>query len=350
MPLLVLHGASYCAETDQYLAWEVELTDASGPLNRYLDEQIGLFLDRANERNDGDCLCEDLTQDLYKYLFRNLLSSRLRKYVFESPDIERFPDPSVSYSEHYKMSIYRGRSFPYLLPMARTMRIGDVYFGMDKIGHVFGFGRRYHGRYLRLVRDGATSEEAMEKVIRRGIAYEQTVVGKLVDGVFSHGDMEANFQGMRMARDFCEGDAPYFGRSDGKWVLARPLDLREYITPDFDESYNPPFYWAARKRFVLPILREEYGAKLQLPRVQARFARYREREPSFSKRFIDRFFDEKGRNPQRIQALATLVVAPERNAKREGRDEAVPVRAEPDAEERPPGKPQGDSLALSIKQ
>lgn len=306
MPLLCLHAMAYAAETDQYLVWDKELADSSAPLNRYLDDQIHLFLDERNGEEE-ECSCEELAHDLFKYLFRGLYSSRLRKFIFESPEIERYPGPSVSYNQHYNMSIYRGRSFPVVLPMARTMRVGDVYFGMDKIGHVFGFGRRYYDRYLRLTRDGKEHEEAMGIVISRGIAYEQSVVGKLVDGIFSHGDMEANYQGMRMALDFCRGDAPYFGRRDEQWVLARPLDIREYITPEFDESYNPSFYWAARKRFVLPILKEEYGDKRLLPQVQARFARYRQREPSFSKKYIDRHFDQKKRNPQRLQLLEALM-------------------------------------------
>ena len=31
------------------------------------------------------------------------------------------------------MSVYRGATFPYILPLGRTLRVGDVYFGEEHI-------------------------------------------------------------------------------------------------------------------------------------------------------------------------------------------------------------------------
>lgn len=297
------------AETDQYLTWELELNDSAPALNAYLNAQIERFLERARERPYRDCECEELASRLYVYLFQGLHASKVRNWLHHSDAVDRFPPNDVSYWGHRRMSIYRGWSFPYFLPMARTIRLGDVYLGTDKIGHFFGFGRRYFERYLDYRAEGFDKEAAMEKVVRWGIIHENGFVGKLVDGIFSHADLEADFQGFMLARDLCEGESPYFQRRNGAWVLDRPIDILDYVTPDFDESYNNSHYWALRKRNVLPLLRERYGPKIASPIVAARFARYAEYTPSFSKRIIDRHFKQNGEDPQARHSLQALIAA-----------------------------------------
>ncbi len=292
-------GAS-AAETDQFLAWETELRDCAEPFNRYLNDEITVFLDKMNQRIPRVKTAEALTQRLYQHLFQGLFSSRLRKWLNTSPKIDRYPDHPVSMGDYRKQSIFQKPIFPYILPMFRTIRVGEVHFGLDKIGHFFGYGRRYHQRYLRMLEEGAAEDEAVERVVRWGFSSEMLLVGKLMDGVFSHADLEANFQGFILARDFCEGPDPYFVNEDGKWRLTRKIDLRKYITPDFDESYNVPTFSRLRQRKVAPVLLEKYEGFYQRPEVQARFAAYRARgEASFSKRFVDALLAERGRDAKK---------------------------------------------------
>jgi len=304
LSLFVLcQGMAYSAETDQFLVWGVELEDSSEAINRYLNTEIERFLEERNRLDKQPCNCQELINKLYLYFFKGLHASRLRNWLHHSSEVDRYPDSSVSYFQYQRMSVYRGHSFPYILPISRTIRVGDVYCGIDKLAHFFGFGRRFYNRYLRLRAKGYTEEQAMEKVVL-------TVVGKLVDGIFSHADLEAGFQGSLMARDLCNGERPHIQRNGNKWVLVRPIDIKAYVTPDFDESYNPSHYWALRKRFVLPLLKEEYRSKASDPAVQKRFARYRLREPSFSRRTIEMYFNKKGRNPQREQFFEAFGLEP----------------------------------------
>ena len=106
-----------------------------------------------------------------------------------------------------------------------------------------------------------------------------------------------------MARDLCGGDRPYLVQRDGRWVMARPIDIRTYVTPDFDESYNPCHYWALRKRFVLPRLKRKYGDRISEPAVQERFARYNRRPPSFAREVMTAHFGARGTPPQKEQFL-----------------------------------------------
>ena len=303
-------GEACASETDQYLVWGVELEDSSQAINRYLNTEIDRFLEERNRADQEPCSGPKLTRRIYLHFFQGLHSSRLRHWLGHSSEVDRYPEDSVTSFQHQKMTIYRGRSFPYFLPLARTIRVGDVYCGKDKLAHFFGFGRRYYNRYLRLRAQGKTEQEALEKVVLAGIAMEGTLVGKLVDGIFSHGDLEADFQGLLMARDLCDGPEPHLVLEGGRWKRVRPIDIRAYVTPDFDESYNPCHYWALRKRFVLPILAAEYRSKAASPAVQERFDRYRLREPSLAKRVIRAHFEKNGTNPQEAQFIEAFGLRP----------------------------------------
>lgn len=277
-------------ETDQYLTWDMPLADSSGALNEYLDGEIQRFVAKVNRRTRPPESVEALTTELYLHLFAGLHSSRVRNWLKTSPSVERFPSDALSDWEYQRMSIFREPAFPFWLPMAQSIRVGEVYLGIDKIGHMFGFGRRYFQRYGRARCEGDTHEEAVERVIVWGIRHELSVVGKLVDGIFSQGDMEANFQGFRLALAFSTGDAPLFFRENGAWHYRGGLDLRDYVTPEMDESYNPSTYARWRARQVLPIVEAEYGS-VGPP---ARFTTYRNNhQPSLSKFFVDTWFEKR---------------------------------------------------------
>ncbi|HOV31942.1 MAG TPA: hypothetical protein PLX23_01100 [Candidatus Hydrogenedens sp.] len=307
--LLALYCSTiaFSAETDQYLTWGIELKDSADETNHYFNETLSNYLERVNNRAKPIEDPKELTADVYYHFFQFLGWSRFRTYIRHDPDIQKYPDLSVGKQKYLRESIHYGFAFPYFfMPMARTLRVGDVYFGTDKICHFFGYGRRYYQRYCRHIREGYSKEEAMRKVVMWGIVHEDNMVGKLVCGVFSHGDLEANFQGFCLARDLCGGSPPYIERIDGKWQLVRPVDLRKYITPGFDESYNNCHFWAMRKRVVLNILEKKYCEKLNSPEVQKRFEQYKKYEPSFSQKVIQEYFEKRGKNPQKEQSIWAL--------------------------------------------
>jgi len=309
--------AAHAIETDQYLTWGVELKDSAPALNNFINAEVQQFLDAKNKEDGSDFTPETLTEEVMEHLFRIRQSSRVMTWLLTSEELDTYPDASVSNEAYRKSSIFRGRSFPYYLPMARTIRLGDIYVGTDKVGHLFGFGRRYYRRYLRERNIGLSESAAMEKAVRWGIRQENYFVGKLTDGVFSHADLEANFQGLLFARSLCEGNAPHLKKIDGQWVLVRAIDIVPYITPDMDESYNPAHFWALRRRFVLQVMREKYCNPQAAALGAARFAAYGDTPPSFSKRIVDEYFLRRGTNPQQAQSLDALCaregISPEKN-------------------------------------
>ncbi len=295
--------AARAAETDQFLVWDRDLRDSAPAFNSYFNRTIRTFLERANTRSRPFQSPEELTKALFAYLFEGLHASRVRNWVNTSPEVDRYPPENVSIWQYQRMSLYRAPSFPFVLPMGRTVRVGDVYFGSDKIGHLLGFGRRYLQRYLRHRAKGLSHEAAVRKVVSWGLTNELSFVGGVTDGIVSHADLEANYQGFRLAFDCCRGPAPYLVKRDGRWVLARPVDLREYITPDFDESYNTCHYMGQRWRNVAPLLKVRYRELRTNRRVQARFARYAARGHSASRLLIEQHYAQKKTNSRVKRSL-----------------------------------------------
>ena len=297
-------------ETDQYLAWSASLEDAAGPLNAYLNRQLAAWLTELAKKGKVPP-CEKMAPKFFHELFPHMVNPRIRHHLVREGSLDRFPSDEVGYFSYLRASVYRKPAFPFILPMARTIQIEGIRMGGDKLGHLLGHGRYYYRRYLQARRKGATVEAAMETAVRWGVRVESNFVGGLVDGIFSHADLEANFQGMRLARHFCEGPQPYLEMSEDGWRQGRLLELSEYMNPGFDESYNNSTYSRFRWKRVKPILLAEYCPRFDSEAVQKRLRWYREIDrPSLSRRLIHDVFQSRGQFLQEEQNVDALCGSP----------------------------------------
>lgn len=308
--VFLICGVGVADEADQFLSWGVELSDAAPALNSYVDAQVRAVLDEANAAGDDDCDCETLTLEIFARIYLDRLRGNLLAYIEETDTIDVHPSREVSIAAIKDLSIYRNATLPYVIRVTRTIRVGEVYIGVDKLAHFFGFGRRYYKRYMRDRRGGQTEEAAVEEAILWGVLSENTIVGRAVNGIFSHADLEANYQGLELARDLCEGPKPYL-RNNGKgWVSSRSIDLRDYVVPGFDESYNLPDWTNGLLDIVLPAVAGEYENKGGLQSVTDRFRAYRKAEPSRSMEVIQQHLREQGIPSQRDKLLEALKLSP----------------------------------------
>jgi len=134
-------------------------------------------------------------------------------------------------------------------------------------------GNSYYYKNLELKAQGLSERGVLEKIIKEGIKEENGILGFAMVGVFSFGDLEANFQGLKMGQDFCEGDSPGLKLVNGKWVQNKKLDLKNYVNPLFDESYNVSYY--SKKTFnSIKDKLTRYCAIRHGPEVKKRFHYY----------------------------------------------------------------------------
>jgi len=282
-------AATPALETDPYIALDVELADAAPQLNRYVNDVIERRLHRMNRRlseGRGEALlCPDAVDRVmggFKYM-------RASGWAQHSPELDRYPADDVGGLKYYRESVLGMPYYAYfMVPLARTINVNGVHVSSDKIGHFFAFGQRYHRRYLRARARGLSPDDATRAVILWGVRKERTVQGRTSTGIFSGADLEANYQGLRLALDLCGGggSAGLVRSAEGYWTLRGRIDMRDYVNPDWDEAFNTCFY--AKRRWKRIRARMEANCdKLRSDVARQRFRRYDQvYSPSASARVI----------------------------------------------------------------
>ncbi|MCI0479339.1 hypothetical protein L0Y59_02235 [Candidatus Uhrbacteria bacterium] len=301
---------AYADESDQYLVWDRELADAAPAINGFINRVARERVHMENAKPGPRCDCETLVLDILPEIYLDRLRANLIVFVETSPEIDVYPPRDVPQDDLLRLSIYRRAPVPIVIRVTRTIRIGEVYLGVDKLNHLIGIGRRYYVRYLSHRQSGLSEQGAVDSVIRWGVLVEDSVLGTLINGIFSGADLEANYQGLLFARSFCEGPDPYLQSDGQQWQLAREVDIRDFVAPAFDETYYPPLYADDLRLAVLTVLAEDYAGRADSPAVIARFERYRLTPPSPCMRFIERYLAQNLVTHQRTALLGALRIQP----------------------------------------
>lgn len=267
-------------ESDQYYAWGRELADATDVLNAKVVLEIDLALEEINAgRSAGRLSCHQVIKRIIPR-FRTLIFADLELWATNSALVPRIPGTPEEELEYRKRYIYRN-SGPLDLgtkvPPSPTIELAGVRLGTDKLTHFFSEGWMYYNWYRKYERSGMSPEEAERRAIKRGIGWERTILGLVSSGVFSMGDLEANYQGMHFLLGLCQGDEPGLRRSEEGWRYAGDFEFRDYVTPEWDESYQSPVFGKSRWKKVRPCL-IEYCPMLDDPSVVRRREAYAERD------------------------------------------------------------------------
>ncbi len=201
---ITLSPVVFALETDNYLSWGLDLKDSSEAINSFMAKQIEEALAKSNEKA-GPQTCENVTFEIAKKFKTTPTSKSLETFVNESLDTVNIFPKNPYYLEQ---SILRNSSRFYLKysGLSPNLQMNGIYFGADKLSHFASTGRRYLKHYLKKIRKGYSEEEAMQSMIRFGLLNEETVLGIWPSGVFSYGDMEANYQGFVFYKKLCLDD------------------------------------------------------------------------------------------------------------------------------------------------
>jgi hypothetical protein len=269
-------GPSSALETDQYYAWGRPLADSTDVVNA----RFNLELERAIASFPKDRQPEECRQVAvaYRKRMRFLLLHEIQVWAWNSERVDRIPDGGEEQRRYRKTNLYSNH--PLIdpgtwMPFTPTIEVAGVRIATDKLAHLVSSGWTYYGEYRKGLKKGETPDEAQRRAVRRGIIEESLILGKLASGVLAIPDLESSYAGMRFYIDLCDSEDPVLQRGNDGWVISRPIDLRNYVTPRWDESYQPPVYSKGRWRKVRPVL-ETYCDRLDDPQVVAMRRRYRE--------------------------------------------------------------------------
>jgi hypothetical protein len=274
--LLSITTQTYALETDQFLAASHELKDASGPLNEYMNKAIDQAVKNASEEKES-VSCVKVSDMVMSEIVGKFSISKISQFAKKSPLIERFPDDSIGDFAYIDQSIYTHAGFPFFMGLiARTINVGGIYVGTDKLGHFALLGRNYYRRFQDELKKNKNNELAAEKeTVFGGITTEVAVLGYKLGGVLSYGDLEANFQGFTFARSLCEGSNPYLIKSNNEWQRTnRQFNFNEYFSPKMDESFKPAFWTPRVWKNIKDDIRKSYCEVKNNPLYQARISKY----------------------------------------------------------------------------
>jgi hypothetical protein len=199
--LFLITGAfsAHALETDNYLSWGITLPDSAEEVNELIRTQIEEVVESTSPKQETSC--EEIT-----FRIANRFKTTPRRKLFENYSERNMAQVMFPSSPYYlKQSIYRNTSRFYLSQsgLSPNLQTNGIYFGVDKLSHFGSTGRRYLKHYLKKLKKGYSPEEAERSAIRLGLSNEARILGLWPSGVFSYGDIEANYQGFRFYKKLC---------------------------------------------------------------------------------------------------------------------------------------------------
>jgi hypothetical protein len=116
---------------------------------------------------------------------------------------------AITYTSDRFNTIYTYSGFHRLISSSyfvfcSTIRVFDVYFGVDKLGHIFNQGIEYYQMYQQAITENKTREAAFNEILDDGMESENMWFGLLVDGVYSNADLAANMAGFYFYKNLFE--------------------------------------------------------------------------------------------------------------------------------------------------
>jgi hypothetical protein len=262
--LLFAPISSQALETDQFTTPPLPLAD----IGSALDQQILAVLYRFIQREDVQ-VEETPAQYLYRKLGRGLPQATLETWAaslsIEDLGLKSNAGVLVKFKPaSQSKSIYKEvfSPVPFALSfLAATEKIYGHYVGTDKIGHFMQQGFEYFTIYEQVLRQRQSEAAAVEAAVANGIRQEATFFGSWLTGVYSNGDLAANFSGFKFYVNLTR--PVQIGRQmlpallikqSGKWQFSRerkftdPSAIRAFISDHLDESLNPSSYFFTRNK------------------------------------------------------------------------------------------------------
>jgi hypothetical protein len=268
--------AAAALETDQYYSWGRELADSTDIVNAKFNLELERAIASFDEQPEE---CIDIAVR-FRSRMRFLLFHHIQMWAMNTSLVPRIPMDAEEDLVFRRSNMYQVHGWfdPGMwMTFTPTMKVNGVRIGTDKLSHFVSSGWTYYGSYRRAIRKGLSPEQAAHAAVRRGILEESLILGKATAGILSLADLEANLQGMYFYLDLCSGDDPKLAIEGGSWKLVRPVDLRKYVHPRWDESYRTSIFSKGRWRKVRQGL-EQYCDRRAHPQVLEMHERYRRME------------------------------------------------------------------------
>jgi len=278
--LLFIRFTNICAlETDQYMVWDRALDDSKEIIHRYLNNNMqDALIDINNTWNPKKKSCFDVQKAIVEKSTDGIIITNIESWALdEDTVIHRYPNPArYSRTEQYALSQY-ANSKPRLIDnyfFGVNYNYNNIYFGTDKLVHFVGTGWRLYKLFKKSLKKNRSIEQAELVGIKYGIKKEFRYYGLKTSSIFSFADIEANYQGLQFMKEFCYAKTPILKLVNKRWVATRKINIEQYVTPGWDESFNENYILSKRLKKINPS-RKRYCSLIQSPRVRERMNYYK---------------------------------------------------------------------------
>jgi hypothetical protein len=245
--LLAINGA-VGSEADTFTRRNEFLADSTEIINLKANQAISDSILNANANaNNSGCIEKNLYKSMRLY-FNNHMKGKLTIDIINNTEI---PKRIISLHDSIYGNWTPANGFGLGLGMMKKAKstlasvviLDKQLVGVDKFEHMFGQGFLYFT-------DNYLKNKGPITAAKKGAMREKLMLGGniLENGVFSYGDLAANFNGMRLwnhmlqLRDDVLGAdhniGPYIACENDKWVQVKEIDFRNYIDDSMDEAVN----------------------------------------------------------------------------------------------------------------
>lgn len=277
--LLVPQRSVSAFETDQYNLPPQPLADIGNEVSEHVERRMREAVEKVNAEivNLQKCLSREIDDGKRQACdSSNAATSRIEylrsedgiaREVFEQlgrgvppftsmgtwMDSHHFVAQPARYRTNYLKSIFILNPV-IAFTISPTVNLYGSEFGTDKIAHVFQQGYTYYKIYRQALAEGVAPEEARLRAVSWGQKSERTFYGTLVAGVYSNGDLSANYAGLKFYEGLTHpvriGDITrpaVLELRDGLWKLCDDANIREvllkpFISDHFNEALNPSVF------------------------------------------------------------------------------------------------------------
>jgi hypothetical protein len=271
---ILLSQSTFAFETDQYNLPPEPLADIGGEVNDYTEDIVRKSIDKVNaeilrrescvKSSIKDCDSAEKNAERLTYLHSDdavahevykVLGGGIVPYTNSGSWLEshQFNAQPARFKPGFRESPFVFYPTSYF-ELASTIKMFDVQFGTDKIAHFFREGYGYFENYKKSINKGLPVNEALQKAVKSGQKSERGIYGTFISGVFSNGDLAADYVGLKFYQGFTEdlriGDKirpSMLKLRDGIWVvnddfMMSKMLLKPFISNHLNEALNPSGY------------------------------------------------------------------------------------------------------------
>lgn len=218
-------------EVDSFTDRDPLLRDATREINRMINSYFVIAVQTANKANSCEAeVIQEALIDQIKRSFWSVPENTILENILIDKRQSRFDD-----SIYRDFTLFESPAL-HIAELGPIMKLGNWYIGSDKIGHFLQTGYElFKLHYIKAQR--------FQDVNNWSEWTERTYFGASTTGVYSYGDLAANYDGLSFWERVSNVDLHTFQKSyftcfQGRWWHTSSFDISDYSSAAWDEGVN----------------------------------------------------------------------------------------------------------------